>query len=295
MGLTNSKDQKVYKKGVLYDESFRKRLRSFDIVFFNGGELISDLIEYCSKKEVIEYDDTRAKQVDKKSLPNISHVGMILRSDVFDSSVPNIQPDKIYIFESILSGRLSDGVNNVDGKAFLGVQLRDFDEVFKANDTGKSGDDTEIAVGFLSDRVRETIFNNFDRDERTLREEFTKLYHRYNGVRYDYNPIDLLSTIWKWIRIFRKPVQHVTGSEKWLFCSELLSTLFIGLGVFMGKTETDKIESTHESVILKSMCVNPEDVLPIDFTGVRPSVCPLIIDLPITYIVGKDHYQSLTS
>ena len=30
--------------------------------------------------------------------------------------------------------------------------------------------------------------------------------------------------------------------------------------------------------------------LPIDFTGVRPDVCPLLINLPLTYIVGKDHY-----
>jgi hypothetical protein len=61
------------------------------------------------------------------------------------------------------------------------------------------------------------------------------------------------------------------------------------LGAFSGE-ENERPTFVEPTDLSKSVRVNPENIMPIDFIGVRPHILPLIIDLPITYIVGKEHY-----
>ena len=96
----------------------RPVLRPFDLVAFRGTDCVSGCIRCL---ELNRPCGGRIRSGD------FSHVGMIVTSDILDDV--RCVPGKLYIWESTMSGKLADGVNNVNGQQFLGVQLRDFDQV----------------------------------------------------------------------------------------------------------------------------------------------------------------------
>ncbi len=212
----------------------RDSLKSFDLILFKGGDFISDFIRFLEKRKLNKTSSSGYRL----SSSEFSHVGMIVKSDILNDS--RLKDDKVYIWESTMSGRLGEGVTNIDGESFLGVQLRDFDKVFdKYNEPA----DTRIAVAHLLDECREKVmgFEN-------TRELFTALFERLNGVRYDANPYSLFSSLISCIRCGRDEVEEMTGTEDWLFCSELVAVVYKSMGIL-------------------AQSVEPKDVVPMDFLG----------------------------
>lgn len=249
MGNKNSPPPNV-KIGTLYGNA-RPDLRSFDLVLFSGDDSVSDLIKY------LEY-----KQLKKPTSGDFSHVGMIVKSDILNH--PNVEPGKVYVWESTMSGRLTDGILDVEGESFLGVQLRDFDAVIAAYDLAN---DTRVAYAHLTDNPLDS------HDPELVRGQFTKLFNDLNGTRYDLNFVDLMSALYPVLRPFRSCCPCSAVSSDWLFCSEMVALVYKQMGIFPD-------------------AVNPRNVVPTDFLpGVEPGQVPCVIRPP-TYLVTAPHYRA---
>ena len=136
-----------------------------------------------------------------------------------------------------MSGKLADGVNNVNGQQFLGVQLRDFDQVVHAY---LQPEDSAIAICSVL-RNPLAFVNN-----KQIRDHFTQFFLRLNGTNYQLNCCTLLCSLYRCCRPCRCCCEALCcRSYDWLFCSELVAKAY------------------KEFRILPSS-VNEEDVVPAD-------------------------------
>lgn len=212
-------------------------LQSFDIVFFQGGDYVSDFIRFVEGRKL--------KPKGKFTVPTdaFSHVGMIVKSDVLDH--PLVLPNRTYIFESTMSGPLNDGVLNIEGNSYLGVQLRDFQEIVQ-----KYADipNTKIAVAHLSEKYRDIVTEVSKDSGKSILDAFTQIFNELNGTIYDLNPVSLLGSTFRICRLCRSHSEKFWKTENFLFCSELVATIYKYLGIFPDT-------------------VNPKNVIPMDFLG----------------------------
>lgn len=210
--------------------------KPLDIVLFGGGDFVSDFIKWVTLKKITDnpqYKILTESDQDSEKYKHIivfSHVGLLVDNTILKH--PNLEPGKMYVFESTMSGSLTDGVKNIEGKSFLGVQLRDFEKVVKGY-LSTSG--TYIAVAPLTQKVR----NGLPQGARMVH-MFTKIFHKYNGVKYDASPLELSAAVCTPCRCFRDCFSRVC-SNKWLFCSELVAAVFRDLGVFLPKTIVNNV------------------------------------------------------
>jgi hypothetical protein len=130
-----------------------------------------------------------------------------------------------YIFESTQSGIGGDGSSDADGRRYLGVQLRKFDDVVESYGLMPN---TKIVIGKLKDE--------YVIDDKKLYESVVK----YNHTRYQLNFIQLLSSIFK---VLRK-VRFIC--DVGIFCSELVAIVL------------------KENGILND-AVNPKNCIPVSF------------------------------
>lgn len=243
----------VVKEGVPYHE-IRESLNSLDLVCFRGGDGVADLITYLEKIQGAK--TSRYKLWGKKKIKvpanAFSHLGIIVKSDILDD--PRLDPDTPYVFESTMSGSLTDGVYNIEGEAFLGVQLRNFDDVMRGYD---SAIDSKIAIA----RLDRNLLDGFSNEE--IKTSFTEIFHRYNHIPYDFNPVSLLSSIFKLPRCLRRAAETAASSRDWLFCSELVAVVYQDMGLIPDD-------------------VNPRDVVPMDFLGYDADTngVPCIVEPP---------------
>jgi hypothetical protein len=231
----------------------RDRIKSLDLILFRGSDLVSTTILSIESK----VDKTDAQ---------FSHAGIIIRGE--DLAPPEaehskkfdwIKPESIYIFESTMSGGLSDGVLNVYGKSFLGVQMRDFDQVVKAYDT--SSPKTRLAWLPLKEELRQKVTAN----PKEYREMLARTFIKYDGMPYDASFIDMAaaasckcargvrdSGYFSVIRDFlcrlcccccccKCSKKSMTAASHWLFCSELVAVIYKDMGVLPTTCETQNV------------------------------------------------------
>jgi len=255
------------KKGYRYAE-YADQIKPLDLVLFRGGDFVSGFIRFLQKRN-LPAESSAGYDVGAGAF---SHVGMIVTSEILDDD--RLEEGKLYVWESTMSGRLADGVYNIDGESFLGVQLRSFDEVLPAYDEDP---DTRIAVSHVFREVYDSVWGELP--QTLLRNKFTKLFKKYNGVRYDANFLSLGSSICPCLRPARGTVEDVLDTEDWLFCSELVATVYQDLGLF----DED---------------VNPKNVVPSDFLGYDADSedsggIPVIVGGPV-YIVSERWWDGVT-
>ena len=249
--------QKLIMKEVIYKE-IKDTLKDLDLVLFRGGEFVSNAIAWLEAFAI-----HRPNITDYVIAPDaFTHCGIVLSRELVDDD--RLDPDKLYIFESTMSGPLNDNVLNIDGKAFLGVQIRELDSVVTEYNASPG---TRVAFAHLNRRLLHDVWGD---SQETLSTQLTDLVHRYEGVRYDANPISLISTIFNLFRICRRVAENLAGTEDWLFCSELVAVIYKALGLFPASVE-------------------PKNVVPMDFIGYEQDcVCesgiPVIVNEPF-YVV----------
>ena len=272
------------KDGVSYAE-IRPQLKSGDLIFFHGGDGVSSLISRIEKKVCGRGDYT--------------HVGMVILSTTFPVGHPyrlsNLSGKDTttvpYVFESTESGPLSDGVYNVSGRSFLGVQLRRLDEVVEAYNASPN---TKIAWGQL--RSNDGTLNDCDlnggyinlmdpssvisKDRRASLsdrraslsdrdQDLFHIYRKYDGVRYDLNLIDLLSSVYpkvRKLRTFRRKYCCCRSVENWLFCSELVARIYVDLGILPDIIVCD-------------------DIVPVDFLPPTNKIRPNLVNSLISKVI----------
>jgi len=263
--------EKNEEDGVIY-ESYKQYIKPFDLVMFKGKNLFSDMIRFVEKtksrhilKETSEY---------KISADSFSHVGMVVSSEILGD--PRLVPGKLYIWESTMSGGLGDGVDNVSGKSYLGVQLRDLDAVVSSYNCKSGG-----RVAFCS--MKDGISVRYDNEEKLalFKQRFTDLFIMYNGILYDANFYTLTSSMFKCMRPGRDKIENFFNTTDWLFCSELITIIYKNLGFF-----------PHS--------VDPKNVVPMDFVGYEVDTpenggIPVIVKKPVYITYSKSDQEVITT
>lgn len=285
----NKKDIGLTKEGILYDV-YKTKIQPFDLIFFKGADLISDLICFVEKKmlkgEPVGLMDSSSQTSSPRSsngrecssqsgsprytndftIKNntFSHVGMVVTSDILN--LPGLVPGRLYIWESTMSGYMSvEGVPNISGTSFFGSQLRDLDALVSAYDYP---DDTAIGIGHIKKEIFDigSDINTTDIHGCDIRTRFTNIFNKYNMKEYDTNPIVIGGSICKCLRPLRDTVFKSAYTDDKLFCTELVVRVYKELGFLPEE-------------------VNPLNVVPMDFFGfdnegnVKENL-PVIIEKP---------------
>jgi len=191
-------------------------MKDLDIIIFRGVDFVSKTIQRLQSQFL-------------RKEKAFSHVALVISTKIVDH--PNMVPDKFYIWESTMSGKLSDGVLNIDGKSFFGAQVRDLDLVVNAYK--KAGGDASL----ISINLKKT----------PSKRRFQKIFNKYNGANYDMNFISLLSSLYPKLRCIRGKIEKYLHTDNWLFCSELCAIAY------------------KEMKIIPNL--NTKNVVPEDFVG----------------------------
>lgn len=246
----------VEKDGENYME-YKKHIKPLDLLLFKGSDFISDTIRFLQKKQ-LRPDSVAGYKLDADAF---SHVGLVVTSEILDDD--RLEEGVLYVFESTMSGRLTDGVVNIEGEGFLGVQLRELDLVVQCYD---KPEDSRIAVAPIKQNILQEVWGGYSPE---LKKAFTTLFGLYNGNRYDANFYTLFASLNRCMRPVREEIEHVAGTEEWLFCSELVALIYRELK-FLPKS------------------VEPDNFVPMDFVGFDDDV--IDVEIPIPIIVEKPVY-----
>jgi hypothetical protein len=220
MGIFNSKVEPINsdytKPGIKY-ETIKKEIQPLDLILFCGDDTVSHLIQRLSGR-VLGPDAS-----------NYSHCGVIVTRDVLD--IPALEPGKLYIFESTMSGNLTDGVKNIYNESFLGCQIRPFDEVVEAYDKPIG---TKLNWCRLKDNPIKTT------SILEIQQIMMECYNQYNGLLYEINLFQLFAAMIPILRCCR----FNFFQNRFMFCSELAANIYKKFNLFTG---------------------NPTNVVPADF------------------------------
>lgn len=197
MSSCASSQEREPKYGEPYD-LYKTQVRPLDLVLFRGGDLVSGTIRYIQKRQLGHGD--------------YSHVGVIVTTEVLDTH-PKMLPGKRYILESTATGLLGCGVKNIDGKAFFGVQITDFDELLEAYDTSRR---TSVSIVHLRDRP----------DYSDVKPRLNAFWETMRGRSYEFNMWSMLSATFSFLRTYRAQMERVFGGGNWVFCSQLACMVY---------------------------------------------------------------------
>lgn len=220
-----------------------ERPKPLDLILFRGGDMVSDAIRYIQGRCLRPTGQRTLVECVKE----FSHIGLVVTREILEDE--RLEKGKLYIWESTMSGPLTDGVKSVDGKSFLGVQLRDLDAVIESYLSDKN---TKIAFAPLIEPV--------DCDK--LRVRFTHFIKRHDGTRYDANFASLFGSIFPRLRPLRNLSEKIFRTKKWLFCSELAALTYKKMGIFPADCD-------------------PRDCVPMDFLGFDEDRLPIVVREPI--------------
>ena len=226
----------------------REQIKSMDLILVLGNRLFSKVIQLG--------------EVMSTGYSDYSHCGMCFRGEDFPQSSPLYKPGKIYILEALDKNR-EDGVDAAPGTPSEGVQLRDLDEVLRANNAqnGRS-----LAWLPLKQELRVVV----------TQEKNLELCQAMMGRSYDYNPFNFLGATFRVLRCMRcvcAPVfncllrWHYKGRVP-AFCSMIVVEYLQAVGVLAYKG------------------INPKNTLPIDFVPSAENPCKTYdadSEIPVIY------------
>jgi len=224
-------------------EKVRNDLKAFDLIFFRGEGFSADIIRFG------EWATSENKNINLDTL-EFSHVGLVLTSDLLHG-IKNVVPSEFYIWESTLNDISGIGVTDINEKYFKGVQLRNLDEVVdkynkynvkNALSNGKKPKESYISIAQLDEKTREYVENNY----LTIVAGFPEIFNRYQGVKYDFQPLNLLGAMFKCFRweYINEEINETLGSKDWLFCSELVTIVFKEVGIFPNTCKSEFVVPT---------------------------------------------------
>jgi hypothetical protein len=236
-------------------EEIKKEIKPLDLVFFGSHSLFPILIRFI--ESIILKNNGSDSEL---KAGDFSHVGIIITTDII--KYPHMEDGKLYIFESTASGNnlkgISDGIENINGDSYFGVQIRDLEAIINADKK------TNIAFGHLQNNPIDDITIN------DLKKNFTNIVNKYIGQKYDYNLIGLSSSLIPCIRFLRNITDKILDTELNLFCSELVSHIYKDLNIF--------------PQTVKPFNVVPMDFLNFDIDSIENGGIPCVIDRNLLYI-----------
>lgn len=231
---------------ISYEELYTKA-QPGDLLLFRGNDFISKTI--C----MIEMLETECSVC--------SHVGVVVNAETLPN-VKQLKPNKLYILESTsLIPYISDKIPDERLHSIrMGVQIRDLELVIN------SYNKTQGSCVFWC----KLESNPWETQRDTMIANVTKLVEEVGNRPYDYRLINLLASVFPWMRstrlffdVFVSDVYHVLSTihlakdktpkdieEQTIFCSQLV-TMF------------------YQAVGLLCKDIDPADVIPIDYVYPR--------------------------
>jgi hypothetical protein len=216
------------KQGINY-YSIRDRIRNFDLIAFRGSDLVSDLIGCLQSFETYTHVGIALRT---DVLANIAYHDLGFANDLEKESV--LMPHSVFVWESTASGRIGDGACDVTGATFVGVQLRDLDEVMSHYDRHAQ---TRIAWCPLQEDWRRRLCCA-NEQQRIV----ANLFAQYNHTYYDANCFSLFGALFACCRPCRKVclrtapcVQHAQ------ICSELAANIYREIGILPPNIESQNV------------------------------------------------------
>lgn len=248
------------KQGVPW-KAIREHIGNFDLIGFHGGEGISNLIARMQVKMAGH----------NTSCNEITHVGVAIRGTLFPENHPLYDDEKVYIWESTMSGPLAfDKVLNIDGTkcqiwrpcdcwnkccgcfklpplpqrfGFLGSQFRHMDLLSINYD---SHPDAKLIWMKLNNESRKKV----DEKLATFKNGkpfFMHLFDKWNGTSYNSTCccVDLWAAIIPGCRTLQKLYQKCcpvkVGRNGAQFCSEFAATLYKELGLLEFDADANRV------------------------------------------------------
>lgn len=236
----------------------------FDLLGFRDMGILGKIVTLGEKLEI--------------GVAQFSHVGIVITAEVLDH--PNLDPKKIYVFESTTSLAVPGADTPPDaltGHGYLGVQLRELPEVIASYE-----EDGASKVALC--RLRNNPWNE-KAHRPTLRTTFTRLFKTYYHAFYEMSAITMAASLFPELRSVRKARHELIGQigeklekwgfatpinpNKWQFCSELVAR-------------------TYQAIGMLPLTIEPENVVPIDFLVDGDSEVPRIVDDPVYLKIRKN-------
>jgi len=216
--------------------SFLANVKPLDLIVFRGGDFVSNVIRKMEGHQTGRDDISHVEMaITREWCSKIKPVHLILDHD-----------NNILSWGSTLSGRLNDGVTNLEtGTATFGVQIRSLHDLVTA-----SLRDPAANVGICHLLTNPTVRRpgepeeNYNVRVKLVKWQLATAYEKYMGRTYDANPISLFAAMFPELR----PVRDVVTDSDWLFCSELIALIYETIGII-------------------SPNVDARNVLPVDFLG----------------------------
>jgi hypothetical protein len=246
MGHKSSKNIKPIENAITLND-LKEQMQSFDLLCFRGHEFVSDTI---AKVQNYAFGNG-----------NWTHVGIVLKTDILDFK--NGKSDKIYVWESTMSGSLGDGVNSEEtNQGKFGVQIRDLDKVIQkyiTDDVTKIGW-CKLLNNPLNRREKDTD-ETYQRRLNRIKRRIKRFYINHGDATYDFKVITMAKTIFPFINK-NKFLKKIFHTNNLYFCSELVATIY---------------KLIH--VIDKS--VDPEGIAPVELLGYTNDNIGKIVAEPI--------------
>lgn len=217
--------------------SIKDKIRPLDLMAFRASDCCSDIV----------FKSELARQ--KLSLNKgyvFTHVGIIITKNIFNN--PNMEDGKLYMLESTVCTNIPD----IEGVVRWGVQIRDLEQVIKDYETSN---DTLVAWCPLLNNPSMAI---------DTADKFRKVYDEIRDKKWDANGWSLASALCECLRPCRCCMEHLFGTEDWLFCSEMVAIVYKALNIL-------------------PTSINPKDVVPDDLVNPKndSDYMPVITDIPI--------------
>lgn len=198
-----------FKTGTKFSE-IKQKIRPLDIIVFRGSELVSDTISIVEQIFLGNGEWT--------------HIGIVITPELVNFK--NGVAGKLYVWESTMSGKLTDGVMDVEtGNFDFGVQIRDLEELIDKFDMP-----VDSRIGWCQllknplDKKDDETSDEYILRLQQIKDILQKFYIDHGEDLYDFNFMSLLKTV-----LSKMP--KCCGSKHMLFCSEMVTIIYQMLNI----------------------------------------------------------------
>ncbi|KAJ3216943.1 hypothetical protein HDU67_008762 [Dinochytrium kinnereticum] len=201
------------------------QLQPLDLVLFNGKDPVASFIRKVQRNQVVPH-------LDRPFHALWTHAGILVDKTILPLDC--LEPNKLYLYESIFSGEVAGYVYSKvlpldhavkQGSFHLGPQVRDFAAVVEEADS-------DVAICPLSTTERKRIMKHLDEDPMA----FMNLYEKYKTFGYPLAILPQLAAandaLFKQLDDVRSfmastfNLQQKKAESKEVFCSELVAILY---------------------------------------------------------------------
>ena len=248
-------------------ETIFKKIKPLDLIMFSGNNFISKTIRMVEKE--------------KLGLGTISHVGIVITKELLPH-IKELEKGKLYIWESTNSKvKLSSFPKDILGQSKFGVQIRNLKEVveYYLQFQGK------VFWGKLDQhpfkiKNKDSLITYHQR-KMDIIEQFKEIEKNYGNSRFNLSFIDLGASVFPSLRplrslknklqkLFQRKKNKSKKSYTPFFCSEFVAMI------------CKKISLLDETI-------DPANVVPVDFLGVKESRSPKLIKKIVEFKLNQEN------